>query len=217
MDIRLRASIAVPLEPTGPRQRQQHLKLKVICAVTDYLKYPADTIPFRKGLLEMNRSVALLFVFLACGLAPHKLPIADALTHQALELSGFNQSLDQYGRDHGLRSIHASGAWQGLAGRFAEIYTPIMKKRIQCQPVAAGDAKPHGCTLRSGADAQTVQRLQSPLSARMLALDGGTSTPEGQAKIKKYIKDSSAESTHRRAHRCAGRAGCRLQDQRFGD
>ena len=42
----------------------------------------------------MNRSVALLFVFLACGLASAQTADCGALTHQALELSGFNQSID---------------------------------------------------------------------------------------------------------------------------
>jgi transaldolase len=35
---------------------------------------------------------------------------------------------------------------------------------------------------------QTVQRLQSPFVARMLALEAEGNKPEGQAKIQKYIK-----------------------------
>jgi hypothetical protein len=35
--------------------------------------------------------------------------------------------------------------------------------------------------------ARAVERLQSPLVARMLALEAATNTPEGQEKLKKYI------------------------------
>jgi hypothetical protein len=72
--------------------------------------------------------------------------------------------------------------------QFAAIYIPIVKKEfnasllrqeLQSRMVAH-------CNLEQMT--QTVQRLQTPFVARMLALDTATSTPEGQEKIKRYIR-----------------------------
>jgi hypothetical protein len=136
----------------------------------------------------MKRSFVLLLLVLACGLASAQTGDCGALTHQALELSGFNQSLDQ------MASIMASEQFmQQVRGQqsleeFAAIYVPIVKKEfsagrlrqdLQSRMVAHCDVEQM---------TQTVQRLQTPFVARMLALDAATSTPEGQEKIKRYIK-----------------------------
>lgn len=136
----------------------------------------------------MNRSVALLFVFLGCGLASAQIVDCDRLTHQALELSGFNESLDH------MAEIMASDQFmEQVRGResleeFAAIFTPIIKKefngtllRQEMQSRMAAHCNMEQMT-------QTVQRLQSPFVARMLALETEGSKPEGQAKIQKYIK-----------------------------
>lgn len=136
----------------------------------------------------MNRSVALLFVFLVCGLASAQTADCGALTHQALELSGFNESLDH------MAEIMASDQFmQQVRGRdsleeFAAIFTPIIKKdfngtllREEMQSRMAAHCNQEQMT-------QAVQRLQSPFVARMLALEAEGNKPEGQAKIQKYIK-----------------------------
>ncbi|HET8891831.1 MAG TPA: hypothetical protein VFQ41_23230 [Candidatus Angelobacter sp.] len=136
----------------------------------------------------MNRSVALLFVFLVCGLASAQTADCGSLTHQALELSGFNESLDH------MAEIMASDQFmQQVRGRdsleeFAAIFTPIIKKdfngtllREEMQSRMAAHCNQEQMT-------QTVQRLQSPFVARMLALEAEGNRPEGQAKIQKYIK-----------------------------
>lgn len=136
----------------------------------------------------MKRRFALLFLALAYGLASAQTGDCGVLTHQALELSGFNQSLDQ------LAGIMASDQFmQQVRGQqsmeeFAAIYVPIVKREftagrlrqeLQSRMVAHCDL---------GQMIQTVQRLQTPFVARMLALDAATSTPEGQEKIKRYIR-----------------------------
>jgi transaldolase len=71
---------------------------------------------------------------------------------------------------------------------FAAIFKPIIEKefgatllRQQMQSRMAAHCNPEQMT-------QTVQRLQSPFVARMLSLEAAASTPEGQEKIKRYIK-----------------------------
>src|SRR5690242_19744481 len=136
----------------------------------------------------MNRSVALLFVFLTCGLACAQTADCGVLTHQALELSRFNESLDH------MAEIMASDQFmEQVRGRdsleeFAAIFTPIIKKefngtllRQEMQSRMAAHCNQEQMT-------QAVQRLQSPLVARMLALEAEGNKPEGQAKIQKYIK-----------------------------
>ncbi len=136
----------------------------------------------------MKRSFVLLFLALAYGLASAQTGDCGALTHQALELSGFNQSLEQ------MAGIMASDQFmQQVRGQqsleeFAAIYVPIVKREfnagllrqeLQRRMVA-------NCDLEQMT--QTVQRLQAPFVARMLALDASASTPEGQEKIKRYIR-----------------------------
>jgi hypothetical protein len=136
----------------------------------------------------MKRSFGLLFLFLASGFASAQTSDCNALTHQALELSGFNQSLDQ------MAAIMSSDQFmQQVRGReslehFAAIYIPIVEKEfnatllrheIEARMVAHCDMEQMS---------QTIQRLQTPFVARMLALDTAASTPEGQERIKRYIK-----------------------------
>jgi len=136
----------------------------------------------------MKRSFVLLFLVLACGLASAQTADCGALTHQALELSGFNQSLDQ------MAAIMTSDQFmQQVRGResleeFAAIYVPIVKKEFSASLLRHEMQRRMAAQCDLEQMTQTVQRLQSPFVARMLALDAATSTPEGQEKIKRYIK-----------------------------
>jgi hypothetical protein len=136
----------------------------------------------------MKRSFGLLFLFVACGFASAQTSDCSPLTHQALELSGFNQSLDQ------MAAIMSSDQFmQQVRGReslehFSAIYIPIVKKEFNATLLRhemEGRMAAH-CDLEQMS--QTIQRLQTPFVARMLALDTAASTPEGQEKIKRYIK-----------------------------
>ena len=135
----------------------------------------------------MKRSVALLFVFLVCGLASAQTADCGALTHQALELSGFNQSID-----HIADVISSEQFRQQIRGResaeeFLTIFQPIFEKefnaallRKELQTRVAAHCNPDQMTL-------AVQRMQTPFVARMLSLESAVNTPEGQKKLKRYI------------------------------
>jgi hypothetical protein len=136
----------------------------------------------------MKRSFVLLFLVLAYGMAFAQTSDCGALTHQALELSGFNQSLDQMAAvmssDQFMQQVRGKESLE----QYAAIYIPIVKKefnatllRQELQSRMVAHCDPAQMT-------QTVQGLQTPFVARMLALDAATSTPEGQEKIKRYIK-----------------------------
>lgn len=136
----------------------------------------------------MKRSFLLLLLVLSCGFASAQTSDCATLTHQALELSGFNASLDQ------MAAIMTSDqVMQQVRGResseeFAATYIAIVKKefnghllRQEMQSRMAAH-----CNLQQ--ITETVQRLQTPFVARMLSLEAATSTPEGQQKIQRYIK-----------------------------
>jgi hypothetical protein len=152
------------------------------------LQYSVQSPLTTKGSLLMKRSFVLLLLVLVSGLASAQTGDCGALTHQALELSGFNQSLDQMATvmssDQFMQQVRGKDSLE----QFAAIYIPIVKKEfnasllrqeLQSRMVAHCDLEQM---------AQTVQRLQTPFVAHMLALDAATSTPEGQEKIKRYIK-----------------------------
>jgi len=136
----------------------------------------------------MKRSFVLLFLALAYGLASAQTGDCGALTHQALELSGFNLSLDQ------MAGIMASDQFmQQVRGQqslevFAAIYVPIVKKEFNASLLRQELQKRMVVHCDLEQMTQTVQRLQTPFVARMLALDAAASTPEGQERIKRYIR-----------------------------
>ena len=136
----------------------------------------------------MKRSFVLLLLVLAYRLASAQTSDCNALTHQALELSGFNQSLDQ------MAAIMSSDQFmQQVRGResleqYAAIYIPIVRKEFNASLLRQEMQSRMMAHCNLEQMTQTVQRLQTPFVARMLALDAATSTPEGQEKIKRYIK-----------------------------
>jgi hypothetical protein len=136
----------------------------------------------------MKRSFGLLFVFIMCGLASAQTADCNTLTHQALELSGFNQSLD-----HMAEIMSSDQFMQQVRGResmeeFAAIFIPIVKKEFGASLLRKEMQNRMAAHCNLEQMTQTVQRLQTPFVARMLALDAAASTQEGQEKIKRYIK-----------------------------
>src|SRR5258708_7150346 len=73
-------------------------------------------------------AIALLFL-LTCGLVSAQTPQCVSLTHQALELSGFTQSMDQMTRaldsDQFLQQI---GAGREGSEEFMEVFKPLLQK-----------------------------------------------------------------------------------------
>jgi negative regulator of replication initiation len=135
----------------------------------------------------MKRSFVFLFLLLACGLMSAQTTDCASLTDKALELSGFNQTIDQM-----TEMISSDEFMQQMRGRqtsdeFLEIFKPILDKEFN------GDLLRRELQGRVAARcnmeqmSQAVQRLQSPFVARMLTLEAAVNTPEGQKKLKRYI------------------------------
>lgn len=136
----------------------------------------------------MKQSFGLFFVFLACGLASAQAADCNTLTHQALELSGFNQSLD-----HMAEIMSSDQFMQQVRGResleeFAAIFVPIVNKEFSATLLRQEMQRRMAAHCNLEQMTQTVQRMQTPFVSRMLALEAAASTPEGQEKIKRYIK-----------------------------
>jgi hypothetical protein len=139
----------------------------------------------------MKRSFAVLCLFFASVFVSAQTSTQPAdcasLTHQALELSGFNQAIDYL-----TASLSSDEFWQGIgarnnSGEFSAALKPVMQKefsgellRREMQARMVAHCNPEQM-------AQTVQRLQTPLVSRMLALEAATNSAEGQEKLRKYI------------------------------
>ena len=135
----------------------------------------------------MKARVGLLFVILVSGFASAQTTDCGALTHRALELSGFNQSID-----HMADVISSDQFMQQIRGRasaeeFITIFQPILekefnaallRKELQDRMAAHCNAEQMGLA---------VQRMQTPFVARMLSLEAEVNTPEGQKKLKRYV------------------------------
>lgn len=135
----------------------------------------------------MKRSVALLFVFLVCGLAYAQTADCGALTHQALELSGFNQSID-----HMADVISSEQFMQQIRGResaeeFIATFQPILEKEFNAALLRKELENRMAAHCNAEQMALAVQRMQTPFVARMLSLESEVNTPEGQKKLKRYI------------------------------
>ncbi len=139
----------------------------------------------------MKRSFAFLLLLFAYTFATAQTADCAALTHQALELSGFNQSLD-----HLTDVLSGPEFMEQMRGRasaeeFIKMFQPLMQKefdgallRKQMEERVAARCNPEKM-------AQVIVKLQTPLVAKMVMLEEATNTPEGQAKLKKYIKIAS--------------------------
>ncbi|HEY3768432.1 MAG TPA: hypothetical protein VGN44_07150 [Candidatus Angelobacter sp.] len=140
----------------------------------------------------MKRSFAVLFLFFAATFASAQVGDCASLTHQALELSGFNQSLDR------ITDVLSSPQFmQQIRGResaedFIAIFLPLMQKEFNADLLRKEMQQRLFAKCDPEQMALTVQRLQTPLMAKMLALEAATNTPEGQEKLKKYARIASS-------------------------
>jgi hypothetical protein len=140
----------------------------------------------------MKRSFAVLFLFFAATFASAQAGDCASLTHQALELSGFNQSLDR------ITDVLSSPQFmQQIRGResaedFIAIFLPLMQKEFNADLLRKEMQQRLFAKCDPEQMALTVQRLQTPMMAKMLALEAATNTPEGQEKLKKYGRIASS-------------------------
>jgi hypothetical protein len=145
------------------------------------------TIFLCKGPLKMKTRLSFLLLLLSCGLASAQTADCNALTRQALDLSGFNLSIDHmaemFSSDDFMRQVNGRQA----SDEVLTVFKPILVKqfnpsllRKEMQDRVAAHCNPEQM-------ARTVERLKSPFIARMLALEAATNTAEGQQKLKRYI------------------------------
>lgn len=138
----------------------------------------------------MKQKLALLCLFFVSAFASGQtsVPAADcaSLTHQSLELSGFDLTIDyltasmasdEFAQRIG-GSTHPDFASALKAALQKEFSGELLRKEMQRRMVAHCNPEQMN---------QTVQKLQSPFINRMLALEAATNTPEGQEKLKRYI------------------------------
>ncbi len=113
----------------------------------------------------------------------------SALTHQALELSGLNQSiLEMTQMMNSEQFMQQVSRGQSGSLDYSAALKPIMMKDFdgsimrrelearllsQCDPARMASA---------------IDALKSPLISRMLALEAEAGTPEGQEKVKRYAR-----------------------------
>jgi|SRR5579862_6303823 len=139
----------------------------------------------------MKLIFAFLLLLSAYTFASAQTTDCAALTHQALELSGFNQSLDPLTKE-----LSSPQFMQGIRGRasaeeFISIFQPIMVKEFNSDLLRKEIQQHVAMHCNVEQMKLTVQQLQTPLVAKMVALEAATNTTEGQEKLKKYIKIAS--------------------------
>jgi hypothetical protein len=135
----------------------------------------------------MKLKTVIAFVLLACGTALAQTDDCASLTHQALDLSGFNQTIDY------LTSALVSDEFmQQMRGKmdsdeFLAAIKPVLEKEFSSVILRREMQSRVSAGCNPAQMKQTVDRLQAPFIARMLALEAATNTPEGRAKLQRYI------------------------------
>jgi hypothetical protein len=135
----------------------------------------------------MRRSLGFLLVLLLCGIASAQTLDCAALTQQALELSGTNQSIghitDVISSEQFIQQIRGKQS----ADEFIAIFQPIFMKEFDGGMLRKELQNRVTARCKAEQMAEAVERLQLPFIQRMLALEAATNTPEGQKKLKRYI------------------------------
>jgi hypothetical protein len=112
-----------------------------------------------------------------------------ALAHQALELSGLNQSiLDMTRMLNSEQFMQQVSRGQNGVSDFSTKFKPIMLKdfdgsimRAELETRLTADCDPVKL-------AAAIEVMKSPLVSRMLALEAEAGTPQGQEKVKRYAR-----------------------------
>src|ERR1051326_363288 len=135
----------------------------------------------------MKRSLLALLLLTACAYAPAQTLDCASLTRQALELSGFDQYVERLSGTFASDNFMQQFRGRQSAEDFIAMFRPILLKEFN--PALLRREMHERVTARCNAEqmALTVERLQTPFQARMLALEAATSAPEGQERLQKYI------------------------------
>jgi hypothetical protein len=147
----------------------------------------------------MRTYLGFLLALLAGGSTFGQTNDCVSLTHQALEISGVTQSMDAASQFAASDSFLAQialplSAVPAISGadlktrEFRSILKAIVLRQLngellrnELEARMASRCNPEQMT-------QTIQALQSPLVARMLALEAEGSTPEGREKRQRYVR-----------------------------
>lgn len=111
-----------------------------------------------------------------------------SLTHRALELSGFNQSLDQVSEVADSQSLRAQLSGTRHDEEVAATLRPIIKKNLDGELLRKEVESRLAAHCSVEQMTRTIERLQSPLVARMLVLEAGANSPEGREKTLRYAR-----------------------------
>lgn len=135
----------------------------------------------------MKLKTIVVFCLLACGTALAQTDDCASLTHQALDLSGFNQTIDYLAT-----SLVSDEFMQQMRGRmdsgeFLAAIKPVLEKEFSSEILRRELQNRVAASCNPAQMKQTVERLQTPFIARMLALEAATNTTEGRAKLQRYI------------------------------
>lgn len=135
----------------------------------------------------MKLKTILAFLLFACGTALAQTNDCASLTHQALDLSGFNQTIDYMAN-----ALASDQFVQQLHGRqdseqFFNALQPVLKKEFSSEILRRELQNRIAARCDAEQMRQTIEKLQSPFIARMLTLEAATNSAEGQAKLQRYI------------------------------
>jgi len=137
----------------------------------------------------MKVALAAVFIVLAGSVVLAQTGDCVALTHQALEISGVNRSMDSAAEFAGSDGFLAqfSGP-DGQTKKFASDLKAIVVKHLNgdlLRKELEGRLVAH-CNAEQ--TTRAIQEMQTPLVARMLALEAAANTPEGREKRQKYSR-----------------------------
>jgi len=136
----------------------------------------------------MKTFVALAFMLILAAPVVAQQGDCVALTHQALELSGLNQSIDDMTQmmnsEQFMQQVSRRQSGSADFAKFKPIIMKdfdgsIMRKALESHLLSQCDqAKMAGA----------IAAMKSHLVTRMLALEAEAGTPEGQARVKRYAR-----------------------------
>jgi hypothetical protein len=137
----------------------------------------------------MKRLAGLLFLVLASIVSWTQTPDCVSLTQQALKMSGVNEEIDDlaqmFASDEYIRQIAAGKPDQS---EFVAVFKPILQKNFDASSLKQDILRRVVARCNPEQMNQAIQEMQTTLVARMLQLEAARFTPEGQEKIKKYMR-----------------------------
>src|SRR5437588_10549214 len=153
----------------------------------------------------MKRCFLVLFLFVASVYLPAQTVDCASLTHQALELSGFNEYIDRLAAIFGSPEFMQQFRGRQSSEDFNAVYKPILLKEFN--PALLRREMQKRVSTRCNAEqmAQTVGQLQTPVQARMLALEaaGQHARRTGKvAEIYQHRQNGAADGRPDRGSRC---------------